>query len=179
MPFCSFFFQLVSFCSYSPLLIICTIFHIFPLIVLFCLWSLLQRIVCTHMVHSVSSQNCSYSFPKILFKNSFALFFFLSSCNMNKESLMLDPFFFSWKLLFVGSNWLLCQDAVESSSGRVDYERKEKGSISTEGYVGAGRWKREEKAKESQRKKRLRRKRFKHLTTPKKVLWRIMASRPF
>lgn len=70
---------------------------------------------------------------------------------------------FLWKPLVVESNWLLCQDAVESSLGRIDYERKEKGFISADGLGGEGRWKREEKAGKRQRKKRLRRKNFKRL----------------
>lgn len=49
---------------------------------------------------------------------------------------MLDSFL--WKPLAVGSNRLLCQGAVESSLGRIDYEHKVKGSISTDGSVGEG-----------------------------------------
>lgn len=70
---------------------------------------------------------------------------------------------FLWKPLPVESNWLLCQDAVEASLGRIDYEGKEKGFVSTDGLEGGGKWKREEKGGEHGRKKRLRRKNFKHL----------------
>lgn len=46
--------------------------------------------------------------------------------------------------------------------GRIDYERKEKGSISGDGLGGKGDEK-EEKARDHRRKKRLRRKNFKTL----------------
>lgn len=82
--------------------------------------------------------------------------------------------FFLWKLLVVESNWLLCQDAVESGLGRIDYERKEKGFIAADRLGGEGRWKGEEKAGECRRKKRLRRKYFKRLDLLKigfQALW--------
>lgn len=81
---------------------------------------------------------------------------------------------FLWKLLVVESNWLLCQDAVESGLGRIDYERKEKGFIAADRLGGEGRWKGEEKAGECRRKKRLRRKYFKRLDLLKigfQALW--------
>lgn len=46
--------------------------------------------------------------------------------------------------------------------GRIDYERKEKASISGDGLEGEGRWKRK-KVREHKKKKRLRRKNFKLL----------------